>query len=166
MSLDAARTSTYATGRIMNTVEGRELMSRSAHSVSSFVAIALWSAGAAAQPVTTPEDEVIAMLREWRAVRIARGDNPAPTVLAGSPDSIVRIRVGEQVQQMALTSSSQPDYPEEARAKGVEGVVRLEAVIGADGAVQSVSAISGDPLLVQPAIEAVKTWKYRPTLLN
>jgi TonB family protein len=106
------------------------------------------------------------MLREWRALRAAQGDNPAPEVLAGPPDSIVRIRVGEQVQQMALTRSSQPDYPEEARAKGVEGVVTLEAVIGAVGAVQSVSAIGGDPLLVRSALESVKNWTYHPTLLN
>ena len=141
-------------------------MSRSARSVSSFVAIALWSAAAAAQPVSTPEEEVIAMLREWRALRAAKGDNPAPAVLAGAPDSIVRIRVGENVQQMALTSGPQPDYPEEARAKGVEGVVTLEAVIGADGAVQSVAVMGGDPLLVPPALESVKNRTYRPTLLN
>src|SRR5438128_2020888 len=119
-------------------------MSLSARSVSSLVAIALWSAGAVAQPVPTPEEEVIAMLREWRAVRAAKSDDSVPTAVAGSPDSIVRtIRVSEEVQQMALTSSSQPDYPEEARAKGVEGVVTLEAVIGADGAVKSVSVVSG-----------------------
>src|SRR5262245_60145325 len=141
-------------------------MSRSARSVSSFAAIALWSAGAAAQSAPTPEDEVIAMLREWRAVRLASGDNPAPAVSAGASDSIVRIRVAENVQQMALTSGSQPDYPEEARAKGVEGMVTLEALIGSDGAVRSVSAIEGDPLLVPSALESVKTWMYRPTLLN
>ena len=140
-------------------------MSRFARSASSFVAIALWSAGAAAQPAPTPEDEVIAMLREWRAVRLASSGHPAPPVVAVS-DSIVRIRVDEKVQQMALTSGSPPDYPEEARAKGVEGMVRLEAFIGADGAVQSVSAIEGDPLLLPSALESVKTWMYRPTLLN
>ena len=141
-------------------------MSLSARSTSSFVAIALWSTGAVAQPAPTAEEEVIAMLREWRAVRAAKGADPVPTVLAGSSDPIVRIRVGEKVQQMALTSGSQPDYPEEARAKGVEGVVTLEALIGADGAVQSVAVISGDPMLVPSALESVKNWMYRPTWLN
>ena len=68
------------------------------------------------------------MLREWRALRVAQGDNSAPVVLAGSPDSIVRIRVGEKVQQTALISGSEPDYPEEARAKGIEGVVFYLAI--------------------------------------
>jgi TonB family protein len=135
----------------------------SARTVSSSIAIAVLSALAAAQPVPTPEDEVIAMLREWRAHRAARG---ADTIPIEAPGSTVRVRVGKTVQESALTSGSQPDYPEEARAKGVEGVVTLEAVIGADGAVQSLSVISGDPLLVPAALESVKGWTYRPTLLN
>src|SRR5947209_5308602 len=117
-----------------------ELMSTSARSVSSLIAVALLSAGATAQPVPTPEEEVIAMLREWRALRAAKGDDPVPAVLPGSPE-----------QQMALTSGSQPDYPEEARAKSIEGVVTLEALIGTDGTVESLSVISGDPLLVPAA---------------
>lgn len=134
----------------------------SVRTVSSSIGIAILSALAAAQPVPTPEDEVIAMLREWRAHRAAQ-EAPIPIEAAGS---IIRVRVGKNVQEGALTSGSQPDYPKEARAKRVEGVVTLEAVIGADGAVQSLSVISGDPSLVPAALESVKSWTYRPTLLN
>jgi TonB family protein len=136
------------------------------------MAIALSCAGAAAQQPVTPEDEVIAMLREWRTARAAKGDAPAVPVfsLGGDqpgPDSTPgRIRVGDRVQEMALTSNPRPVYPEEAKRQGIEGVVTLEAVIGKDGTVQSLSVISGDPLLVPPALEAVKQWEYRPTLLN
>ena len=105
------------------------------------------------------------MLREWRA-HLAAGPVPEAPVPVEAAGSIIRIRVGQNVQQSALASGSQPDYPEEARAKGVEGVVTLEAVIGADGTVQSVSVIGGDPLLVPAALESVKGWIYRPTLLN
>jgi outer membrane biosynthesis protein TonB len=130
-------------------------MSISARTVSSSIAIALLSAGAAAQPVPTPEEEVIAMIREWRALRAAKGADPVPEapVPVEAPGSIIRVRVGQNVQQSALISGSQPDYPSEARARGVEGVVTLEAVIGTDGTVQSVSVISGDPLLVPAAVE-------------
>jgi protein TonB len=108
------------------------------------------------------------MIREWRALRAAKGADPVPEapVPVEAPGSIIRVRVGQNVQQSALISGSQPDYPSEARARGVEGVVTLEAVIGTDGTVQSVSVISGDPLLVPAALESVKSWTYRPTLLN
>src|SRR5947208_400998 len=141
-------------------------MSISARTVSTSIAIAVLSAGAAAQPVPTPEEEVIAMLREWRAHRAAADPIPDAPIPVESPGSTIRIRVGQNVQQSALTSGSQPSYPEEARAKGVEGVVTLEAVIGADGAVQSVTVIDGDALLVPAALESVMGWSYRPTLLN
>jgi protein TonB len=48
----------------------------------------------------------------------------------------------------------------------ISGVVRLNAVIGKDGTVQNLTLSSGHPLLVAPAIEAVKQWVYAPTLLN
>jgi TonB family protein len=132
------------------------------------IAIAMLSVCAAAQPVPTPEEEVIAMLREWRALRAAKGPDPVPEapVPVEAPGAIIRVRVGGNVQQSALISGSQPDYPEEARAQGVEGVVTLEALIGVDGMVQSLSVISGDPALVPAALESVKGWTYRPTLLN
>src|SRR5216117_2690809 len=103
-------------------------MSISARTVSSSIAIAVLSVGAAAQPVPTPEEEVIAMLREWRAHRAAKDADPVPEapVPVEAPGAIIRVRVGGNVQQSALISGSQPDYPEEARAKGVEGVVTLE----------------------------------------
>jgi len=143
-------------------------MAISARNVSSLIVIAVLSAGAAAQQVPTPEDEVIAMLREWRAQRLSKRPDavPAVPVAVDAPGSIIRVRVSKNVQQDALTSGSQPDYPEEARARGVEGVVTLEALIGADGMVQGVSVISGDPSLAPTAVESVKSWRYRPTLLN
>jgi protein TonB len=57
-------------------------------------------------------------------------------------------------------------YPRLAQATRVQGVVVLEAVIALDGSVKSLRVISGHPLLNQAAVEAVKQWLYRPTLLN
>jgi len=57
-------------------------------------------------------------------------------------------------------------YPPLAKAARVQGTVKFEAVIGKDGSIQNLHMISGPPLLVQAAMQAVQQWKYRPTLLN
>jgi protein TonB len=48
----------------------------------------------------------------------------------------------------------------------VQGVVLLEATIGTDGSIENLHVVSGHPMLVTAAVEAVKQWKYRPYLLN
>jgi TonB family protein len=77
-----------------------------------------------------------------------------------------RIRVGGNVQSANLIRKTQPQYPEPARSTGITGDVRLSIIIGRDGTIQNVQLISGHPLLVQAALEAVETWLYKPTLLN
>ena len=59
-----------------------------------------------------------------------------------------------------------PEYPERARQKGIEGDVRLRVAIARDGSIEDVKALSGDPLLAEAATAAVKQWKYRPILLD
>ena len=59
-----------------------------------------------------------------------------------------------------------PVYPQKAREMGVEGSVRLRVAIGRDGSIEDVKALSGDPLLAEAAIEAVKQWRYRPIILD
>jgi TonB family protein len=59
-----------------------------------------------------------------------------------------------------------PSYPPEAKAARISGVVKLNAVIAADGTVKNLEVISGHPLLVPAALEAVKQWVYQPPLLN
>jgi TonB family protein len=76
------------------------------------------------------------------------------------------IRVGGNVQQANLISKVNPVYPPLAKQARIQGVVHLTTTIGADGAVQNLEVISGHPLLVQAAMEAVKQWLYKPTLLN
>ena len=60
----------------------------------------------------------------------------------------------------------EPIYPQTARAAAVQGVVILELVIGADGAVSNARVLRSIPLLDQPALDAVRQWRYEPTLLN
>jgi TonB family protein len=77
-----------------------------------------------------------------------------------------RVRVGGQVEQANLVRKIQPAYPREAKEGGVQGVVRLQVRIDRDGHVSEATVISGDPLLASAAIDAVKQWLYRPTLVN
>jgi protein TonB len=70
------------------------------------------------------------------------------------------------VQKAKLLQHPEPVYPPLAMQARISGVVRLNAVIGKDGTVQNLTLSSGHPLLVPPAIEAVKQWVYAPTLLN
>lgn len=59
-----------------------------------------------------------------------------------------------------------PVYPPLARQARVSGSVRLIAIIGRDGTVQQLQVVSGHPLLIGAAVEAVRQWLYHPTLLN
>jgi len=60
----------------------------------------------------------------------------------------------------------EPVYPRLARQLRREGRVELSAIIATDGSIQSLEVISGDPLLVHSALDAVWQWRYRPTILN
>ena len=59
-----------------------------------------------------------------------------------------------------------PVYPQIAQTAKIQGVVILEAIIGKDGTVRDVKVLRSVPLLDQAAIEAVRQWRYSPTLLN
>ena len=76
------------------------------------------------------------------------------------------IRVGGNVQQANLIRQPKPVYPPLAKAARVQGTVKFEAEIGKDGTIQNLKMISGPPLLVQAAMQAVQQWQYKPTLLN
>jgi protein TonB len=64
-------------------------------------------------------------------------------------------------------SGDNPKYPEEARAKKIQGTVVLGVIIGKDGTVENIR-VQKTPAesLAKSAIEAVRTWRYRPYLLN
>jgi TonB family protein len=61
-----------------------------------------------------------------------------------------------------IVYKANPAYPEAARLAGKQGMVVLDAVIGADGTVRRVRAISGEELLAQSAADAVQSWKFEP----
>src|ERR1035438_1600344 len=87
---------------------------------------------------------------------------PPPPVKA----ALKRITIGGNVQQAKLVRQPKPVYPPLAKQARISGVVHLAAVISKDGTIQDLKVISGHPLLIPSALEAVKQWVYQPTLLN
>ena len=81
-------------------------------------------------------------------------------------DSPGRIRVGGNVQSAMIVAKVPPIYPAAAKAARIQGVVHLSAIIGMDGTVQELTVLDGPAELTQSAMDAVKQWVYRPTLLN
>jgi len=77
-----------------------------------------------------------------------------------------RVVVGGEVQAAKLIQRVQPIYPALAKQVRVQGVVTLEAIIGADGTIRQLHVLSGHPMLVPSAMQAVQQWKYSPTFLN
>jgi protein TonB len=89
----------------------------------------------------------------------------APTAVpkAATPQ---RVKVSAGVQEGLLVRKVTPTYPPLAKQARISGKVVLQAVIGKDGTIQNLRAVSGPPMLIQNAIEAVKQWKYKPYFLN
>ena len=86
---------------------------------------------------------------------------PPPAVAPAGP-----ITIGGNIKPPARTKYVMPEYPELARKNRVQGVVILEAIIGADGKVEDARVLRSSPLLDQAALTAVRAWEYTPTLLN
>jgi TonB family protein len=79
-----------------------------------------------------------------------------------------RIRIGGNVQATKLITQVKPIYPESAQQQGIEGTVLLKAVIATDGSLLSVGVLNtlANPELAAAVMDAVKQWRYQPTLLN
>jgi protein TonB len=75
-------------------------------------------------------------------------------------------RIGGDVQAAKLLYQVKPAYPVLARTTRTQGVVVLEALISKEGSIESLRVISGHPLLTSAALDAVKQWKYQPTMLD
>jgi periplasmic protein TonB len=93
-------------------------------------------------------------------------DAMKPTAPPPPRPALQKLRVSSGVAQGMLIQQVKPQYPAPARTARVEGRVLLQAVIGKDGSVQNLHVISGHPLLVGAAIDAVKQWRYKPYYLN
>lgn len=77
-----------------------------------------------------------------------------------------RVRIGGNVQAAKMIRQIQPLYPQIAKTAHVQGTVMLHAIIAKDGTVQELQYVSGPALLMRSAMDAVRQWRYQPTLLN
>ncbi len=91
---------------------------------------------------------------------------PPPKVEAPKPVAPQRIRVGGNVQKAMQLFTPSPVYPPLAKQARIQGVVKLNAVISKEGNIEQLTVVSGHPLLIPSALDAVKKWRYKPTLLN
>jgi protein TonB len=97
---------------------------------------------------------------------VAPPPSPAPVVTQPKPRTTQPVRVSEGVIQAALIRKVVPPYPPLARQARIQGTVQFTAIIGRDGTIQNLQLISGNPLLVPAARDAIKQWVYKPTILN
>jgi len=119
--------------------------------------------------------------QDWKAARLAAQNADSVAVQAPPPSSPApepepaprsqtemprRITVGGNVQQAMLVTAPRAEYPALARQARIQGIVQLNVIIGADGHVTSITLMSGHPLLVQSATDAVRQYVYKPTHLN
>jgi protein TonB len=81
------------------------------------------------------------------------------------PAPIQRIRQSE-IQPAMILSQPQPAYPPLARNVKIQGDVILHAIIDREGRVAELEVVSGHPMLARAALDAVRMWRYQPTLLN
>jgi protein TonB len=94
---------------------------------------------------------------------IAAANAPVPKFVPVVPQ---RVRISQGVTKGLLIHKQEPTYPSLARAARVQGDVILNAIIDTNGQITNLQLVSGHPMLVPAAIEAVRQWRYKPYLLN
>ena len=94
------------------------------------------------------------------------GRDVAPVPVPPPPQPQKPVRPGGDIREPVKVKHVPPVYPEIAIRARIQGRVVIDAVIGVDGVVREARILSGVPLLNQAALDAVKQWRYTPTMLN
>jgi len=118
-------------------------------------------------PKTPPASET-ATNEPPPSVTIAEDGRGSLSALALRPGPLptTNAEVSQGVTQGQLIHKVDPVYPLQARALRIAGAVELEITIAQNGTVRDVKSLSGDPILITAATDAVRRWRYRPILLN
>jgi TonB family protein len=123
----------------------------------------------------TEADTWVQRALETKKAKAAAGVAPNPNMVPAPPPpppapqaaaAPNQIRVGGNVMASKLIHKINPIYPLQAKEAGIQGTVRFNAVVAHDGTIAHLTLVSGHPLLVPAALEAVRQWRYQPTLLN
>jgi TonB family protein len=107
--------------------------------------------------------------RAESAPEAAKTEIPKPSAEAAKPDQpkpSTRVSVPAEEMQGRLERKVLPVYPQLARQAHIQGEVIFDADIAKDGVVETLRTVSGHPLLLPAAVDAVKQWRYKPYLHN
>jgi periplasmic protein TonB len=103
-------------------------------------------------------------LKDGVANTLFNGSQPAP--MPAHPAPLAHLFRTSSMMEGSLIRKVQPIYPPLAKSARIQGPVVLFAVISKAGAIDNLHVVSGHPMLVQAALDAVKQWQYRPYILN
>jgi TonB family protein len=126
-------------------------------------------AGPSQMPQTSPQET------QQESAPVKTGTPPPPPEASGpatrptdesEPRSPERVRVPQEVSRELLITTILPVYPPLARQAHVQGTVVLDADISKAGIVETLRAVSGHPMLIPAAVDAVKQWRYKPYVLK
>ena len=87
-------------------------------------------------------------------------------VMPTPPTLSVRTFRTSKMLEGSLINRVRPEYPSQAKIARIQGAVVLSAIISKAGEIENLHVVSGHPMLVRAAIEAVSRWRYRPYILN
>jgi TonB family protein len=110
-------------------------------------------------------DELKILTQTMQTLQFVSEDSAAPILRQDEQELSVASALGN-IQAAKLVDHVGPVYPPLARQARISGAVKLHAILAKDGTVKSLDVISGHPLLIQAAIDAVRKWRYAPTLIN
>jgi len=82
------------------------------------------------------------------------------------PPPAAPVRVGGDIKEPKKIKDVKPVYPQIAQTAKIQGIVIIEATIGKDGSVKDAKVLRSQAMLDQAALDAVRQWKFTPTLLN
>jgi protein TonB len=94
---------------------------------------------------------------------ILGGVGSGPVVKAAPPK---KLSISSGVMAGNLLDKTVPQYPAIAKAARIQGTVVLQATISKTGSIENLRVVSGPPMLQQSAMDAVRSWRYKPYLLN
>ncbi|MGA9978794.1 MAG: TonB family protein [Candidatus Sulfotelmatobacter sp.] len=101
---------------------------------------------------------------QGQAERPATAQGSVEPASSVTPERVVAL--SPAAAENSLIHRVEPDYPEEARNRQLQGAVVLDIHIGQDGTVQDAKLVSGEPLLADAAMAAVRQWRFQPRLVD
>jgi TonB family protein len=118
--------------------------------------------------LTGPDIPELGVVGDAGEINIGRPQLPVEPPHAAPPPQPVKrpVKLSEGVLAAQLISRVEPRYPTLAIQVHLQGTVHLHAIISRDGRITSLEVVGGHPLLVQAALDAVRQWRYRPTMLD